>query len=97
MNCVNEMSVRFLAVSENEAFARICVASFCSILNPTIDEIGDIKTAVSEAVTNSIVHAYPSKTGYVDINIKLFSKNADFTAFLALRSVSHSLKSLETE
>lgn len=75
MNCVNEMSVRFLAVSENEAFARICVASFCSILNPTIDEIGDIKTAVSEAVTNSIVHAYPSKTGYVDINIKLFSNN----------------------
>ena len=75
MNCVNEMSIRFLAISENESFARICVASFCSVLNPTIDEIGDIKTAVSEAVTNSIVHAYPKGIGYVDINMKLFSNN----------------------
>lgn len=48
---------------ENEAFARSCVASFCLQLNPTLDEISDIKTAVSEAVTNCVVHAYPDRVG----------------------------------
>ena len=77
MNCVNEMSVRFLAVSENEAFARICVASFCSILNPTIDEIGDIKTAVSEAVTNSIVHGYNGEGGKIIMEAKIEGNRLD--------------------
>lgn len=54
------MTVIFDAVSENEAFARNTVAAFCVALDPTVDQINDIKTAVSEAVTNSIVHAYPS-------------------------------------
>ena len=57
----NFMEVTFKALSVNESFARVCVAGFCVQLNPTLDEIGDIKTAVSEAVTNSVVHAYPSK------------------------------------
>ena len=56
----NQMTVKFDAVSENEAFARNTVAAFCVALDPTVDQINDIKTAVSEAVTNSIVHAYPS-------------------------------------
>ena len=50
---------------ENEAFARTCVSAFCLQLNPTLDEIGDIKTAVSEAVTNCVVHAYPKKAGEI--------------------------------
>ena len=75
MDCVNEMNVKFLAISENESFARVCVASFCSTLNPTLDELGDIKTAVSEAVTNSIVHAYPGKLGYVEIDMKIYNNN----------------------
>lgn len=54
------MTVIFDAVSENEAFARNTVAAFCVALDPTVDQINDIKTAVSEAVTNSIAHAYPS-------------------------------------
>ncbi len=54
----NEMKLRFKAVSENEAFARLCISAFLATSNPTIDEIGDIKTAVSEAVTNCVVHAY---------------------------------------
>ncbi len=54
----NFMEMKFLAKSENEAFARIVVASFASQLDPTIDEITDIKTAVSEAVTNAIIHGY---------------------------------------
>ncbi|MGL5751808.1 MAG: anti-sigma F factor [Paraclostridium sp.] len=54
----NVMEVKFSAKSENESFARIIVASFASKLDPTLDEIADIKTAVSEAVTNSIIHGY---------------------------------------
>ncbi|MCM1261349.1 MAG: anti-sigma F factor [Butyrivibrio sp.] len=54
----NEMRLEFRAISENEAFARTAVAAFVSQLNPTLEEISDIKTAVSEAVTNSIIHGY---------------------------------------
>ncbi len=54
------MEVTFKALSVNEGFARVCVASFCVQLNPSVDEITDIKTAVSEAVTNCVVHAYPN-------------------------------------
>ncbi len=59
----NEMTLTFSAVSDNEAFARNAVAAFCVGLDPTIDQLNDIKTAVSEAVTNSIVHAYPNGAG----------------------------------
>ena len=67
----NEMTLKFKAIRENEGFARMCVASFCATVNPTVEEIGDIKTAVSEAVTNSIVHAYPKSEGFVELTIKL--------------------------
>lgn len=59
----NRIELKFKSMPENEAFARSCVASFCLRLNPTLDEISDIKTAVSEAVTNCVVHAYPDKVG----------------------------------
>lgn len=58
INIKNEMEMHFDAVSENEAFARIAVAAFVGALNPTLEEISDIKTAVSEAVTNAIIHGY---------------------------------------
>ena len=67
----NEMKVKFKAIKENESFARTCVASFIANYNPTIEELGDIKTAVSEAVTNSIVHAYPNTTGDVEIFVSI--------------------------
>ena len=57
----NEMRIEFRAISENEAFARTAVAAFVTQLNPTVEEISDIKTAVSEAVTNSIIHGYDGK------------------------------------
>ncbi len=60
MKYSNYMEVSFKAMSVNEGFARVCVASFCVQLNPSVDEITDIKTAVSEAVTNCVVHAYPT-------------------------------------
>ncbi len=58
----NRMTVGFSAISENEAFARNTVAAFCVALDPTVDQINDIKTAVSEAVTNCIVHAYSEQS-----------------------------------
>ena len=59
-NIKNEMKLEFSSKSTNEAFARISVAAFASQLDPTIEEIADIKTSVSEAVTNAIIHAYPN-------------------------------------
>ena len=68
----NEMKIEFDSKSNNEAFARIAVAAFTSQLDPTIEEIADIKTAVSEAVTNSIIHAYPNRDGLVKIKTVLY-------------------------
>ena len=65
----NSMEVKFKAIAENEAFARNVVASFILPLNPSLSELEDIKTAVNEAVTNVIVHAYPDKSGYVTMKI----------------------------
>lgn len=70
------MTLKFKALSENEAFARSCVAAFCVQLNPTLDEITDIKTAVSEAVTNCVVHAYPKEEGEISLNVKLTRDSA---------------------
>lgn len=68
----NYMQVKFNAVSENESLARAVVSAFALQLNPTIEEINDIKTAVSEAVTNCVVHAYPNKKqGDVEIICKI--------------------------
>lgn len=67
----NEMKIEFISKSSNEAFARIAVAAFASQLDPTIEELADIKTAVSEAVTNCIIHGYDKKQGIVKIVSKL--------------------------
>ncbi len=67
----NEMNLEFLSKSANEAFARIAVAAFVSQLDPTIEELADIKTAVSEAVTNCIIHGYENEIGIVKLHTKL--------------------------
>ena len=67
----NEMKLEFLNKGANEAFARIAVAAFASQLDPTIEELADIKTAVSEAVTNCIIHAYENRQGIIKINAQL--------------------------
>ena len=64
----NEMKLEFISKPNNEALARISVASFVAYLDPTIEEISDIKTAVSEAVTNSIIHGYENTSGIVIIS-----------------------------
>ena len=73
----NEMKLEFLSKSSNEAFARVAVAAFASQLDPTIEEIADIKTAISEAVTNSIIHAYPNSEGIIKIKSKLFENEIE--------------------
>ena len=70
----NEMKLEFISKSSNEAFARIAVAAFASQLDPTIEELADIKTAVSEAVTNCIIHGYDKKQGIVKIFARLKEK-----------------------
>ena len=67
----NEMKIEFLSKSSNEAFARISVAAFIAQLDPTLEELADIKTAVSEAVTNSIIHGYEDQTGIVKLICKI--------------------------
>ena len=67
----NEMKIEFLSKSNNEAFARISVAAFVAQLDPTLEEIADIKTAVSEAVTNSIIHGYEERLGIVKLVCKI--------------------------
>ncbi len=68
----NEMKLEFLSKSNNEAFARIAVAAFAAQLDPTIEELADIKTAVSEAVTNSIIHGYEDGEGIITVECKIF-------------------------
>ena len=71
----NYMVMEFLSRSSNESFARTAVATFAAQLDPTLDELGDIKTAVSEAVTNSIVHGYPNTLGKIVVKVRILEKN----------------------
>lgn len=75
MNVINELNINFLSKSSNEGFARAAVSAFILCLDPTIAELADIKTAVSEAVTNCIVHAYPDTLGTIYINVKITDTN----------------------
>jgi len=69
--CTNYIAFEFLSRSANEAFARGAVACFAAQLDPTLEELGDIKTAVSEAVTNAIVHAYPDNLGRIVVKARV--------------------------
>ena len=71
----NYMNLEFPSKSCNEAFARSAVACFAAQLDPTLDELGDIKTAVSEAVTNCIVHAYPDSLGVIILKARILPDN----------------------
>jgi stage II sporulation protein AB (anti-sigma F factor) len=74
-NLNNEMKLEFLSKSSNEAFARITVAAFAAQLDPTIEELADIKTAVSEAVTNAIIHGYEEKKGVVKMRCQIINED----------------------
>ena len=71
----NYVTLEFLSRSSNEGFARVAAAGFAAQLDPTLDELGDIKTAVSEAVTNAIVHGYPDQLGRIAVKLKMLPNN----------------------
>ena len=72
MKAVNEFKIRFVSKSENEAFSRIVITAFTAQFSPTVEDIADIKTAVSEAVTNCVVHAYRGTIGYIQLSAQYF-------------------------
>lgn len=71
----NELIVQFPSLSANEAVARQIAAAFAAQMDPTLDELGDVRTAVSEAVTNAIVHAYPDRIGPVSLRLRRLPEN----------------------
>jgi stage II sporulation protein AB (anti-sigma F factor) len=75
MNASNYIKIEFPSKSSNEAFARTAAAAFASQLDPTMDELGDIRTAVSEAVTNAIVHAYPDSIGKISMRLRILGRD----------------------
>ena len=75
MKFENYMSMEFPSRSANEGFARSAVACFAAQLDPTLEELGDIRTAVSEAVTNCIVHAYPDNLGSIQLRCRILKDN----------------------
>lgn len=99
MDNTNEMVLEFDSDSKNESFARVVVAAFVSSLDPTIEEIADIKTAVSEAVTNCIIHAYDKREGKIVLRCRI----KDRTIYIevedkgvGIEDVAQAMKSLYT-
>lgn len=79
MNPINEVKLEFASKSSNEAFARVVAAAFVSQIDPNVEELADVKTAVSEAVTNAIIHGYENKGGLVKMNCKLYENSVEIT------------------
>lgn len=75
MRDTNEMELKFDSCAENESFARVAVAAFMTQLNPTVEEVSDVKTAVSEAVTNAIIHGYENEVCKITIRCRINGKN----------------------
>ena len=87
----NEMKIEFLSKSNNEAFARIAVAAFIAQLDPTLEEIADIKTAVSEAVTNAIIHGYEGTIG----TVKLVCRISNNEVFIEISDTGKGIENVE--
>lgn len=88
----NEVLIRFLSRSRNEAFIRSAVAGFCAPADPTLEELGDIKTAISEAVTNCIVHAYPNELGTIWVRARILEGDI---LELQVRDKGHGIDNIE--
>ena len=88
----NYVKIEFMSRSANEGFARLAAAGFAAQLDPTLDELGDIKTAVSEAVTNAIVHAYPDELGRIMLKLRLSAGN---TLELTVRDWGRGMEDVE--
>lgn len=88
----NELKMSFPSVSENERFSRLAVSGFLSQLNPQVDELSDIKTAVSEGVTNCIVHAYRDTIGMIFMQVKIFE---DGRVYIKIRDKGCGIKDVK--
>lgn len=75
MKAINDFKMNIMSKSANEGFIRAVTAAFCALIDPTVEEISDIKTAVSEAVTNAVVHAYKEKQGRIYIDAAIYPDN----------------------
>ncbi len=96
MEFINEMKLCFQARSENESFARVAVAGFLTYLNPTIEEIEDIKTAVSEAVTNAIIHGYEEKeTSDVYVSCMLYRDGGEHILQVVVEDTGKGIADIE--
>ena len=83
-----EMKMEFSSQSENEGFARVAVGAFVASLNPTVDELADIKTAVSEAVTNAIIHGYNQKKGTIWITCQIEEREVEISVIDTGRGIA---------
>lgn len=92
MEILNEMKIEFLSRSSNESFARITVAAFISQLDPTLNEISDIKTAVSEAVTNAIVHGYGDSMGIIILTTRVYKNK---TVEISVKDMGKGIEDIE--
>lgn len=92
MKAQNEMKICFDSLSSNEAFARSAVGAFVMQLDPTVAELGEIRTAVSEAVTNCVVHAYRGTVGKINIGVKIA---ADGTVTMKIRDTGCGIENIE--
>ena len=95
MNIDNEMKLEFSSLSDNESFARNVVACFALKLNPSVSDIADIKTAVSESVTNAIVHGYPSGEGKITLEAKIIEDDLHINVFDSGVGIENVSKALE--
>lgn len=99
MTYINEMNLKFKALSENESFARLTVANFCSSKFKNLEDLSDIKTAVSEAVTNAVVHAYEDGQGDVVVHCTLTDDKVDIEIIdygVGIDSISDAIKPFYT-
>ncbi len=96
MELINEMKVCFQARSENESFARIAVAGFLTYINPTMEEIEDIRMAVSEAVTNAIIHGYEEKvSAMVYVSCMLYKFDSSYTLQVVIEDTGKGIADIE--
>ena len=92
MEMQNEMRIMFLSKSENESFCRVSTAAFLSQLDPVVSELVDIKTAVTEAVSNSIIHGYGNSYGVITVNMRVYS---DRTVEISVEDKGNGIEDIE--
>lgn len=92
---MDRIKIEFDAVSKNESFARVCVAAFATRLDPTLDEINDIKTAVSEAVTNAVIHGYNEQGGVIELTAVIEGQELTITISDSGRGIADIEKAME--